>query len=775
MWLLHVFAASALLLVPAASKSTLGCLLNGTMFGEGSAMVLSSPCEYCYCIKGRQHCVRPQCLLDVTGCTPQYSEHSCCPVKYNCKDLRNSTVTSTTIKPSVESGMSNCKVNGTTYSEGEKIEDTEKQCESCYCLKGKVQCKPIICRVPLQQCSPVTSPGHCCPTNYNCSDSTEAITESTTNKVEEEMTTELYSTTIIPDVTLFETDITNIETSTIPDMETTNNFMELQNNDTEQRSVTESTVVASEYPSTIQPIQMETTTIIVETANTTTANLSSPIRSIPDVIEAIINRTLAKDEDYEYDYNEPSLPPSLPNLKIIPFVAADAVVNDDEIKGKTDEPIYFDYPQPSRFSPPSKTEGGFLPRDPIIDGPFYETKFEKPFINGNGDQIELTSETLQLPPITEPPKLFEEGKCIYKEKTYHHGEVVSEPNACELCVCYYGQSYCQKPKCAPVKEGCKRIILGNDKSCCGRIVCDGMPTKVIDNLEISTLSTLIPESMSNIPAITVADLVVTPDPFKDVIRTEPAPDLSDIMKDMLPHLKNESSTVKPAVTMVQSPQNISFFTDNIGNKMKSNYTKSNINDTQKFDISTKKNSTIENTHFQNKKNSSAIHEDDDTFSFESVLDMLFRTTQTPSTTQKPVHDKIYNHQSNHQKNEINNAIEITDDFIGQKEKNTEKSSEFSLFDDYQDDESKNDTNENLHLNKSKEQKTGANRNKETSKTTTPSNKPAKNKPAVGMQLKLAGCNIYGRMYELGKIIAELSGPCLECMCTELGVQCRKNC
>lgn len=39
-------------------------------------------------------------------------------------------------------------------------------------------------------------------------------------------------------------------------------------------------------------------------------------------------------------------------------------------------------------------------------------------------------------------------------------------------------------------------------------------------------------------------------------------------------------------------------------------------------------------------------------------------------------------------------------------------------------------------------------------------------------LKLAGCNIYGRMYRVGKIITELSGPCLECMCTEVGVQCR---
>lgn len=38
-------------------------------------------------------------------------------------------------------------------------------------------------------------------------------------------------------------------------------------------------------------------------------------------------------------------------------------------------------------------------------------------------------------------------------------------------------------------------------------------------------------------------------------------------------------------------------------------------------------------------------------------------------------------------------------------------------------------------------------------------------------LKLAGCNIYGRMYRVGRIISELSSPCLECKCTEVGVHC----
>lgn len=52
------------------------------------------------------------------------------------------------------------------------------------------------------------------------------------------------------------------------------------------------------------------------------------------------------------------------------------------------------------------------------------------------------------------------------------------------------------------------------------------------------------------------------------------------------------------------------------------------------------------------------------------------------------------------------------------------------------------------------------------------NRVDSNGPGLGL-LKLAGCNIYGRMYRVGRIISELSGPCMECKCTEIGVQCRE--
>ncbi|KAK7086569.1 hypothetical protein SK128_017438 [Halocaridina rubra] len=41
--------------------------------------------------------------------------------------------------------------------------------------------------------------------------------------------------------------------------------------------------------------------------------------------------------------------------------------------------------------------------------------------------------------------------------------------------------------------------------------------------------------------------------------------------------------------------------------------------------------------------------------------------------------------------------------------------------------------------------------------------------------KLSGCNIYGRMYDIGDSIKELSATCKECRCTPLGVQCLPKC
>lgn len=74
----------------------------------------------------------------------------------------------------------------------------------------------------------------------------------------------------------------------------------------------------------------------------------------PLVIPPTVDKTgLVDDADYHFDYNEPTLPPSLPNLKIIPFLPADAV--------KTDRTKPYDYYALERTSYPSITTDGYEP------------------------------------------------------------------------------------------------------------------------------------------------------------------------------------------------------------------------------------------------------------------------------------------------------------------------------------------------------------------------------------------------------------------------------
>lgn len=56
------------------------------------------------------------------------------------------------------------------YNDGEKIE-TDKPCESCYCMRGDIVCAVRSCGTPLQgkDCEPLPPPeGECCPTTYKC-------------------------------------------------------------------------------------------------------------------------------------------------------------------------------------------------------------------------------------------------------------------------------------------------------------------------------------------------------------------------------------------------------------------------------------------------------------------------------------------------------------------------------------------------------------------------------------------------------------------------------
>lgn len=55
--------------------------------------------------------------------------------------------------------------------------------------------------------------------------------------------------------------------------------------------------------------------------------------------------------------------------------------------------------------------------------------------------------------------------------TYRHGELISEPKACNMCLCLYGEIVCQKPDCAPLQAGCHRINDEDVTNCCGEVIC----------------------------------------------------------------------------------------------------------------------------------------------------------------------------------------------------------------------------------------------------------------------------------------------------------------
>ncbi|KAF4523562.1 hypothetical protein B566_EDAN012010, partial [Ephemera danica] len=135
-----------------------GCVVNGTRYGEGSATDSSSLCEYCYCVRGQQRCVKPQCEMPLPGCTPRYRSLACCPVSYDCNTkqelsttpdpslLTVSTTSTTTRTPPRVTG---CVVGGARHADGAQVRSLAGDCERCYCLRNSIRCITLECAPPL--------------------------------------------------------------------------------------------------------------------------------------------------------------------------------------------------------------------------------------------------------------------------------------------------------------------------------------------------------------------------------------------------------------------------------------------------------------------------------------------------------------------------------------------------------------------------------------------------------------------------------------------------
>ncbi|XP_015431468.1 PREDICTED: uncharacterized protein LOC107187809 [Dufourea novaeangliae] len=520
----------------------------------------------------------------------------------------------------------------------------------------------------------------------------------------------------------------------------------------------------------------------------------NPIRSIPPDVEAILNIThREKGEDYDYDYSEPTLPPSLPNVRIIPFVAADALVKDKTVPSPvtgypsgsvvvqpelrpTDTSGFYDIvTQENRFSPPVETEGGFVPREP----PYFNAPYHSTDLN-----LEIgTGVTVVPAPITSPHRKGDASNCLFENTDHRHGEILPSSNVCVICMCYYGEVVCTSEKCPPLKIGCRRI--NTEGACCGKIVCveaDESPTLVLDRADATAPSIHQP--------------IVSPDPFRDVIKTEPAPDLPSLIEDMFPYLSNFDYIDK--LTLIRPPYD--YRPDEGDNRLvsKPSYPLSqenrskepippgyNLKDTDQT-LDHVSESTIE-ARIDHERTSSSPgldhstkqpddHSVDVSQSLNTVIDGLklngskddegsagSMIEDTPLGDTKVHSTTIKGSEASPEPEEpIFSLDSVLDLFFSG---NDEASSETAR-------PTEPTTRSTVEVKVATEAVEDA-REPATETGTSPKVLENEIPASVASLLKLAGCNIYGRMYRVGRIITELSGPCLECRCTEIGVQCKQ--
>lgn len=361
--------------------------------------------------------------------------------------------------------------------------------------------------------------------------------------------------------------------------------------------------------------------------------------------------------------------------------------------------------------------------------------------------------------------------------------------------------------------------------------------------------------------------LVSSDPFRDVIKTEPAPDLPSLIEDMIPYLAGQgigtsnSTNAMNSSTFetVEGSQMIDFQHHNQSEDVEQKFPDSanefyRHNETQLLiplennsssEITLQSNFVITNN--QSEKNSSIFKEDENTltikenfnktaffqeeddsgFSLDSVLDLFFSdiTTAAPKevTQSKLIKQANVKNKTIFQENplfkqepeleaETNSTISTESGKGGKlKEVTTPKKNiefktdieEEKIWEKViiQEESMKNESIKELDTGKVKSNtklkdsssylSTNLISKGKISFSTTPISihknynvnlnpeTKAKNteKDVLGLNvLKLAGCNIYGRMYRVGRIITELSSSCRECRCTDVGVQCKQlNC
>jgi len=330
---------------------------------------------------------------------------------------------------------------------------------------------------------------------------------------------------------------------------------------------------------------------------------------------------------------------------------------------------------------------------------------------------------------------------------------------------------------------------------------------------------------------------MSPDPFRDVIKTEPAPDLPSLIEDMIPYLVERGITTPRSTTstmaskisgqglvgnQLQHSPNFDFMEEvpliqppfDYGDKI----VDSSFLSKMKYGVNREVPSIDTVSLTYDSKNQILDHKPSenpkaDVFDYDgTALTMLNRTTDSSkydfhrsnTTEQKFAKgnvsetedlDRNFTGEEDNRTTRYDNRTEL-DNFSSEDEKITEDAEDVTIFSldsvlKLLFSSNTSSSNKLAETTKSPNvssvsdiperqetlvaSSTSAERLTEEIGTVETSSKVLDNEipMSVGTLLKLAGCNIYGRMYRVGRIITELSSPCEECRCTEIGVKCEQ--
>lgn len=322
---------------------------------------------------------------------------------------------------------------------------------------------------------------------------------------------------------------------------------------------------------------------------------------------------------------------------------------------------------------------------------------------------------------------------------------------------------------------------------------------------------------------------VSPDPFRDVIKTEPAPDLPSLIEDMIPYLVERGITTSRPTSMTASVPKTSvqnLVDDRLQRPPNFDFTDQVSLTRPPFDY---REETVDSSFLSETKygaNREVPSKNTVSLTYDSKNQITDRKPVENSMAGVFNYDGVYltNHTNNDSKNDFHrsniteqklvkqNLTEIDDgNFTSKVNNHTTKcdnhiESNNTLSEDerttedvifsldsvlellFSNSSSSNkllETTKTSHVSSVSDERedqktlvassTSAERLIEEMETVGTSSKVLDNEipMSVGSLLKLAGCNIYGRMYRVGRIITELSSPCMECKCTEIGVQCKQ--